>query len=80
MDKEDFQAWKDSQATQWVLSRLEQWADRVAEDLGQALMNSVQLEPAQWASLQARAAYDRGVIAALNQIVTLEYKEIEDEK
>jgi hypothetical protein len=41
------------------------------------LYHSTGLEPTQWANLQARAGYDRGIATGLNFAINLEHEEID---
>ena len=79
MDKEEFQAWKDSHPTQWVLRRLKAISERVDSGLKQRLFLSTQVDPAQWAALQSQAAHDAGYLRAIEQVISLEHEDIEDE-
>jgi hypothetical protein len=76
MDKDEFQAWKDSPATRWALSRLQEAAQRVEQGLKDRLYLSTGLPPEQWASLQAQAAYDRGYVAAIGELVDLKAEDV----
>ena len=78
MDKEEFQAWKDSRATQWVLKRLLARAGSIKEQASDLLYQSTGASPEEWASLQARVAYDRGVATALTFVADLEHHEVDD--
>lgn len=82
MDKEEFQAWKDSPATQWVLQWLQTKASEVEEGLKQRLSLSTGLDPAQWQALQPLAAHDAGYVRAIGELVDLEFTDIvpEEEK
>ena len=78
MDKEDFLAWKDQPATQWVLQRLLLKAQTVEELCRNQLYQSTGHSPTEWALLQSRAAYDRATADALNFVVNLDFEEIHD--
>ncbi len=82
MDKDEFQAWKDSPTTQWVHDRLKEIAARVEEGMKARLFESTCTSAAEWAALQGQASFDAGYVKALLQVFTLEYSEIseEDEK
>lgn len=76
MDKEDFLAWKDSPATQWVLQRLLLKAQLVEELCRNQLYQSTGHSPEEWARLQSLAAYDRGTADSLNFVINLEHDEL----
>lgn len=82
MDKDEFQAWKDSPATQWVLNHLRQVAERMEAGSKDSLFHATASQAADWANLQARAAYDRGYVQAIGLLVGLEFEQVseEDEK
>lgn len=77
MDKDEFQAWKDSPATQWVLSRLLERSQRVEELVRERLFHSTGLSAAEWSNLQAQAGYERGLVAGLNFVIGLEHEEVD---
>lgn len=79
MDKDEFQAWKDSPATQWVLNHLRQKSESTEERLRAVLYHSTGLPPQEWASLQARAGHDRGLVVAFNYVLDLEYEHTQEE-
>ncbi len=78
MDAEAFQIWKESTATQWVLSRVQAKADQIKATLGEHLYNSTGLTPDEWAGLQARAGTDKGVAVGLDFICNLDFEDIDD--
>jgi hypothetical protein len=78
MDAEDFQIWKESTATQWVLSRVLARANGVKAALAEELYHSTNLTPAEWAALQARAGFDRGLATGMETVCNLEFEEIND--
>jgi hypothetical protein len=78
MDKEEFEAWKTSQSTQWVLARLAAKAEQVRTELQHQLFHSTGHTAEQWADLQARAGHDVGVADGLNFVVELQFEEIHD--
>lgn len=78
MDKEDFLAWKDQPATQWVLERLSLKAQELELLCSQQLYQATGSSPAEWSALQSRAAYDRGTATGLNFVVNLEFEEIHE--
>lgn len=78
MDSEDFQIWKESTATQWVLQRLAQQSDAIKTDLSEQLFYGTGNSPEEWAAMQARAAFDRGRVAGVNSLVALTFEEIND--
>ncbi len=80
MDKEEFQAWKDSPATQWVLRWLKAKSLEVEEGLKSRLSHSTGSSPTEWAALQPLAAHDRGYISAIGAMVDLEFEDISEEE
>lgn len=80
MDQEEFQAWKDSPATQWVLLRLARKAAELESMLRERLYQSTTLPADQWANQQAQVACDRGIVTGINFVVALEHEEIDDSK
>lgn len=78
MDKEDFQAWKDSPATRFVLAALQGKATDINLMCRDRLFNSTQGSPEDWAALQARASFDAGYVKAIEELVQLEHKDVED--
>lgn len=80
MDKDEFQAWKDHPATQWVLRWLQNKASEVEEGLKSRLSLSTGASPAEWVSLQPLAAHDRGYISAIGEMVALEFEDISEEE
>lgn len=79
MDKDEFQAWKDSPATKWVLARVQSKSRLTQEGVQELLFQSAQVEAQTWRNLQARAAYELGMVTGLNYVVQLEHEEIADE-
>jgi hypothetical protein len=79
MDPEEFQAWKDSPATQWVLKRANERARRIEDTLRDTLYGATGLTAQEWADLQGRAAYDRGSVAGIDFVTKLTFEEINDE-
>lgn len=79
MDKEDFQAWKDSPLTEWVFLRLSQIADRVESGLKDRLYQSTHLPPSQWAEIQSQAQADVQYVRAIREITNLELEDIDDQ-
>lgn len=78
MDSEDFQIWKESTATQWVLKRLQAKADIIKAGLAEQLYHATDLSPAEWAGLHARASKDRGISVGMEVVCNLEFEEIDD--
>lgn len=78
MDKEEFQAWKDSPATQWVLAYLKRVSERMDKGLKERLSLSPTLDPQEWAALQPMAALDAGYLKALRLIIDLEYEQTQE--
>jgi hypothetical protein len=79
MDKEDFLAWKDQPATQWVLERLLLKAQELEEQCRSLLYQSTGNSPEEWSLLQSRAGFDRGVVTGLNFLINLELEEIHEQ-
>lgn len=80
MDKDEFQAWKDSPATQWVLGRLRLKASEVDQALKERLSLSTGYSPQDWAALQPLAAHDRGYVSAIHELADLEHADIAPEE
>jgi len=79
MDKEEFEVWKTSQSTQWVLARLAERSKAISDALKEYLSNAaITATPVEWAGFQPRGAYDRGFAAGINFVVELEFEEIDD--
>lgn len=79
MDAEQFETWKNSPATQWVMVRLTAIADRVERGSKDALFMSGGISIAEWQALQARAAEDRGYVKALRMVTDLDLEQVSDE-
>ena len=79
MDQEQFETWKESPATRWVMARLAVLADRVENGTKERLFLSGGLSVAEWQALQAPAAEDRGYVRALRLVVELEMEQVSDE-
>lgn len=79
MDSEDFQIWKESTATQWVLKRVQANADVVKAKLAEHLYHATTLPPDEWAALKGRAAFDRGIATGMETVCNLEFEDINDE-
>lgn len=78
MDKEDFQAWKTSQATQWVIKELtDQTAQWEADCKSQLFQASAQ--PG-WEQLQVQAAYLKGRCDGVNLIREMEFEDHEQDQ
>lgn len=78
MDSEDFQIWKESTATQWVLKRVQANADSVKAKLAEQLYHSTNLSPDEWAAIQSRAGFDRGMATGMETICNLNFEDIDD--
>ena len=80
VDPEDFQAWKDSPMTQWVISCLREQADREMADQKKFLFHSPrQMAADQWASLQASAAFVQGQVDRTDYIVGITLAQLQTE-
>lgn len=80
MDAEEFQAWKDSAATQWVLLRVAGKAALLEAGAKERLYRAEQMSAADWANLQSFAAHERGIVIGMNYVVGLELSDIDDER
>jgi hypothetical protein len=60
-----------------VLQRLADKARALEEAVRGYLYHSTGLEPTQWANLQARAGFDRGIATGLNFAINLEHEEVD---
>lgn len=80
MDKEEFQAWKDSPATQWVLAYFREVEQRMDQALKERLSQSSSYSPAEWAELQPRAAHDLGYLVAVREFIAVEHHDIAEEE
>ena len=76
LDKEEYQAWKDSPATRWVLDRLRGQATDQAETLATLLMTLTSYPPAEWAQEQPQASYSKGFAEGLMSVVEREYEDL----
>ena len=79
MDQEQFETWKESPATRWVMARLALLADRVENSAKERLFLAGGLSVADWQALQAPAAWDRGYVRALRLVVDLDMEQVSDE-
>lgn len=70
LDKEEFQAWKDSPATRWVMDRLSRQATDSALRIQERLLDLISQEPAllrsERPSLAQAKGYSEGLITAAN--------------
>ncbi len=80
MDKEDFQAWKDSPATQYVLGYLRSVATRVETGIKDRLFENSLASPDRWAALQVQASHEAGYVEALREFIELEHEDIAKSK
>lgn len=81
VDPEDFQAWKDSQLTQWVLSRLLDLREQKVADKKAALFHSAAaLDPSQWASQQPDAAFVQGQCDAFDFVANVTLDQLQEEE
>lgn len=78
MDSEDFQIWKESTATQWVLKALGAIGSRVQDGMKDRLVGSALLDGAGWAALQVNAADAAGYVRAINEMIELEFEDVSD--
>jgi hypothetical protein len=79
VDKEEFQAWKDSPATRWVLAALQK--DREAQQEGHKdylLRLSAGATAGEWSSQQARSAYLLGRCDQIDILLGLTFEELAD--
>jgi hypothetical protein len=76
LDKEEFQAWKDSPATRWVLERYQQEISELAQRAGENLFNSPVVQPAEWAANQVQIAYSKGYFDGLSRSIAGEYESL----
>ena len=79
MDAEQFETWKESPATRWVMARLAAMASRAEADTKERLFLSGGLSVAEWQALQSPAAYERGYVQALRFVIDLEMEQVSDE-
>lgn len=81
MDKDSFQQWKDSQATQWVLQWLRDRASAVEEEQKRLLFQSaLHLDPDQWSARQVSAGHDAGYVRAIAEMLDLNFEDISPEE
>lgn len=78
MNAEEFEAWKTSQATQWVLRKVAEKAAELEQRTRDQLYHATGQTPEEWAVLQARAGCDRGTVIGMNFVVGLELEEIDE--
>lgn len=82
MDKDSFQAWKDSPVTRWVMERLtergQEMEAQIKEFLFRASRRSNPDQP--WASLQPNAAFVQGQVDAFDFLVNLELEQLQDDE
>ena len=76
LDKEEFQAWRDSPATQWFLARLKAEATDQASTLTTLLMTLTSYPPDQWAAEQPQASYSKGYCEGLMSVVERAYEDL----
>lgn len=79
MDAEQFETWKESASTQWVMKRLAWIADGVEAGTKERLFLSGGIGVADWQALQAPAAEDRGYVRALREMIALNLEDVSDE-
>lgn len=78
MEKDDFDQWKDSYATQWVLNKLATMADNIETAVKEELFRALPLSAPEFDAVSRKLADDRGYVRALRQIVELELEEIHE--
>jgi hypothetical protein len=77
MDADEFQAWKDSPATQWVLRKLAEKAAEIETAAKEQLFYGTGLSPADWAAMQARVGFDRGTVNGLTFVLDLKPRDMD---
>lgn len=80
MDKDDFQAWKDSPETREVIRKLSLVATRMEQACKDQLMESAGSDPQAWAALQSKASFDRGYVQAIREIEELDFDDISEDE
>lgn len=76
LDKEEFQAWKDSPATRWVMARLSQQATSEALRIQQRLMDLLSQPPSALKSERPSLAQAKGFSEGLITAANLEYESL----
>ena len=76
LDKEEFQAWKDSPATQWVMVRLRQQATDSAQRVADRLLQLVSQSPDEIVAAQPELAATKGFSEALITVSDLRYESL----
>lgn len=81
VEPEEFQAWKDSPLTRWVVERLHSQAKVTTQAVQDQLWAQLAGQPGQWADSQAVLAHQRGQVEGVLRLVFLEYDDLltEDE-
>lgn len=78
MERDDFEAWLDHPVTRIVFKRVDERADAVEEAIKETLFHSTGGTAAEWADIQGRSGYDRGVVTGIRHVTQLTYEEMED--
>lgn len=76
MDKDEYQAWKDSAATQWVMRRIDQELLELAQRVSENLFNSPLKAPDQWAADQVQVAYSKGYFDGLARVLSADHESL----
>jgi len=76
LDKEEFQAWRDSKATRWVMDRLEAELTELAQRVGENLFNSPIRLPKEWAADQISVAHSKGYFDGLARVVSADHESL----
>ena len=81
LDKDEFQAWKDSPATRWVLERHKSQATERTQQLQDLLLGLASHRPEEWTQEQPAAAHNKGFCEGVISVVEADYEELltEDE-
>lgn len=76
LDKEEFQAWRDSPATRWVLERHKSQATEQTQRLQDSLLALSSHRPEEWTQEQPAAAHSKGFSEGVISVVEAEYEEL----
>jgi len=78
MTEDDFNAWKDSEAFQWFATRCRAHIKLIETAMSADALSRAAESAETWAAIQIPLANRKGYVEAINDILTMEYHEIEE--
>jgi hypothetical protein len=80
MDKDDFEQWRESAATKWFMGKVAERAKHISAQLNDHLFAMAAHSPADWATHQPHAAYEKGASEAMMAVTVYTLEDLEPQE